>query len=157
MDQLWGVDISGGSVERGNLTPDREAIGHHLSVVGRRQQVPVEDLVPPRPHFPSTVNAQATWGYESVFLGIRKSQPNTASRGGDTLLAIPDYVSVQCPRCLDDIHLHVDVTPAPAARNTRLMVQVTDFAGPFEQHYRDAGHVDAEDSVTVNVHTLQLN
>ena len=37
------------------------------------------------------------------------------------------------------------------------MVQVTDFAGPFEQHYRDAGHVDAEDSVTVNVHTLQLN
>src|SRR6185295_16392917 len=27
MDQLWGVDISGGSVERGNLTPDREAIG----------------------------------------------------------------------------------------------------------------------------------
>ena len=42
MDQLWGVDISGGSVERGNLTPDREAIGHHLSVVGRRQQVPTD-------------------------------------------------------------------------------------------------------------------
>ena len=37
------------------------------------------------------------------------------------------------------------------------MVQVTDFAGPFEQHYRDAGHVDAEGSVTVKVHTLQLN
>src|SRR6478735_2240890 len=37
-----GVDISGGSVERGNLTPDREAIGHHLSVVGRRQQVPTD-------------------------------------------------------------------------------------------------------------------
>ena len=42
MDQLWGVDISGGSVERSNLTPDREAIGHHLSVVGRRQQVPTD-------------------------------------------------------------------------------------------------------------------
>src|SRR6185312_10143800 len=42
MDQLWGVDISGGSVERGNLIPDREAIGHHLSVVGRRQQVPTD-------------------------------------------------------------------------------------------------------------------
>jgi hypothetical protein len=42
MDQLWGVDISGGSVERGNLTPDREAIGHHLSVVGRQQQVPTD-------------------------------------------------------------------------------------------------------------------
>ena len=25
MDQRWGVGISGGSVERGNLTPDREA------------------------------------------------------------------------------------------------------------------------------------
>ena len=42
MDQLWGVDISGRSVERGNLIPDREAIGHHLSVVGRRQQVPTD-------------------------------------------------------------------------------------------------------------------
>lgn len=42
MDQLWGVDISGGSVERVNLTPDRDAIGHHLSVVGRRQQVPTD-------------------------------------------------------------------------------------------------------------------
>jgi hypothetical protein len=40
MDQLWDVDISGGSAGRGNLTPDREAIAHHLSVVGRRQQVP---------------------------------------------------------------------------------------------------------------------
>jgi hypothetical protein len=27
MDQLWVVGISGGSVERGNLTPDREAFG----------------------------------------------------------------------------------------------------------------------------------
>ena len=26
MDQLCGVGISGGSVERGNLTPDREAL-----------------------------------------------------------------------------------------------------------------------------------
>jgi hypothetical protein len=27
MDQLWVVDISGGSVERGDLMPDREAVG----------------------------------------------------------------------------------------------------------------------------------
>ena len=37
------------------------------------------------------------------------------------------------------------------------MVQVADFAGPFEQHYRDAGHVDVDDTVAVNVHTLHLN
>jgi len=73
------------------------------------------------------------------------------------LLAIPDHVSLQCPRCFDDIHFEVDVTPAPAAGGTRLMVQVADFAGPFEQHYRDAGHVDVEDSVAVNVRTLHLN
>lgn len=37
------------------------------------------------------------------------------------------------------------------------MVEITDFAGPLERHYRDAGHVDAEDTVTVNVRTLHLN
>ena len=73
------------------------------------------------------------------------------------MLAIPDYVSMQCPRCLDDIHFEVDVTPTPVARGTRLMVQVADFAGPFEQHYRDAGHVDVDDNVAVNVITLNLN
>ena len=35
MDQLWGVDISGGSVERGNLTPDREAISHWFTFGSR--------------------------------------------------------------------------------------------------------------------------
>ena len=45
------------------------------------------------------------------------------------MLAIPDYVSLQCPRCTDDIHFDVDVTSAPAARGTRLMVQVADQAG----------------------------
>jgi hypothetical protein len=39
MDQRWGVDISGGSVEHGNLAADRETVGHRLSIVGRRQQV----------------------------------------------------------------------------------------------------------------------
>jgi len=73
------------------------------------------------------------------------------------LLAIPDHVSVRCPRCLDDIHLHVDVTPASILGGTRLMVEITDFAGPLERHYRDAGHVDVEDTVTVNVRTLHLN
>jgi len=37
------------------------------------------------------------------------------------------------------------------------MVEITDFAGPLERHYRDAGHVDVEDTVTVNVRTLHLN
>ena len=37
MDQLWVVDISGGSVELGNLTPDREAVGHFGSPSGRAE------------------------------------------------------------------------------------------------------------------------
>ena len=40
MDQLWGVDISGGSVERGNLNPDREAFGDLRSPSGRAEQMP---------------------------------------------------------------------------------------------------------------------
>jgi hypothetical protein len=35
MDQLWVAAISGGSVERGNLTPDHEAVGHFGSPSGR--------------------------------------------------------------------------------------------------------------------------
>src|SRR6476646_6718434 len=35
------ADSGGGRGRRaGDLVPDREAVGHHLSVVGRRQQVP---------------------------------------------------------------------------------------------------------------------
>jgi hypothetical protein len=40
MDQLWVVGISGGSVERGNLTPDREAFGDLGSPPGRAEQMP---------------------------------------------------------------------------------------------------------------------
>ena len=40
MDQLWVAAISGGSVERGNLTPDREAFGHLGSPSGRAEQMP---------------------------------------------------------------------------------------------------------------------
>jgi hypothetical protein len=40
MDQLWVAAISGGSVERGNLTPDREAFGHFGSPSGRAEQMP---------------------------------------------------------------------------------------------------------------------
>ena len=40
MDQLWGVDISGGSVERGNLTPDREALIYFGSPLGRAEPMP---------------------------------------------------------------------------------------------------------------------
>ena len=40
VDQLWVVDISGGSVERDNLTPDREAVGHFGSPSGRAEQMP---------------------------------------------------------------------------------------------------------------------
>jgi hypothetical protein len=40
MDQLWVVGISGGSVERGNLTPDREAFGDLGSPSGRAEQMP---------------------------------------------------------------------------------------------------------------------
>jgi hypothetical protein len=37
MDQLWVAAISCGSVERGNLTPDREAVGHFGSPSGRAE------------------------------------------------------------------------------------------------------------------------
>ena len=46
VDQLWVVDISGGgSVERGNLTPDREAVGHFGSPSGRAEQMPSRSKV----------------------------------------------------------------------------------------------------------------
>ena len=40
MDQLGVVDISGGSVERGNLTPGREAFSHFGSPLSRAEPVP---------------------------------------------------------------------------------------------------------------------
>jgi hypothetical protein len=40
MDQLWGVGVSGGSVERGNLTPDREALIYFGSPLGRAEPMP---------------------------------------------------------------------------------------------------------------------
>ncbi len=73
------------------------------------------------------------------------------------MLAIPDHISMQCPRCLDDISLEVDVTTIQGGARGRVLARVADFAGPLEQHYRDAGHVDVEDNVTVRVHTLHLN
>jgi hypothetical protein len=39
----------------------------------------------------------------------------------------------------------------------RVTAEVTDCAGPFEQHYRDAGHAEAEDTVAVRVHTVCWN
>jgi hypothetical protein len=39
VDQLWVVDISGGSVERGDLMPDREAVSHVGSPFGRAEQM----------------------------------------------------------------------------------------------------------------------
>jgi len=40
MDQRWGVGISGGSVERGNLTPDREALIYFGLPLGRAEPMP---------------------------------------------------------------------------------------------------------------------
>jgi hypothetical protein len=40
MKQRWVVHISGGSVERGDLTPDREAVNHLGSPLGRAKQMP---------------------------------------------------------------------------------------------------------------------
>ena len=40
MDQCWGVDVSGGSVERGNLTPDRESLIYYGSPLGRAEPMP---------------------------------------------------------------------------------------------------------------------
>jgi hypothetical protein len=40
LDQHRVVDISGGSVELGNLTPDREAVSHLGSPSGRAEQMP---------------------------------------------------------------------------------------------------------------------
>jgi hypothetical protein len=39
-EHRWVVHISGGSVERGDLTPDREAVGHLGSPLGRAEQMP---------------------------------------------------------------------------------------------------------------------
>ena len=46
MDQRWGVDISGGSVERGNLTPDREALITFGSPLSRAEPMPTDPKVP---------------------------------------------------------------------------------------------------------------
>ena len=40
MNQLWGAGISGGSVERGNLTPDCEALIYFGSPLGRTEPMP---------------------------------------------------------------------------------------------------------------------
>ena len=40
MDQRWVIDISGGSVELGNLTPDRETFSHLGSPSGRAEPMP---------------------------------------------------------------------------------------------------------------------
>jgi hypothetical protein len=40
LDQRRVVDISGGSVELGNLTPDREAVSHFGSPSSRAEQMP---------------------------------------------------------------------------------------------------------------------
>jgi hypothetical protein len=40
MDRRWGVGISGGSVERGNLTPGREALIYFGSPLGRAEPMP---------------------------------------------------------------------------------------------------------------------
>ena len=39
-EHRWVVHISGGSVGRGDLTPDREAVGHLGSPLGRAEQMP---------------------------------------------------------------------------------------------------------------------
>jgi Domain of unknown function (DUF4331) len=39
-EHRWVVHISGGSVGRGDLTPDREAVGHLGSPLGRAEQIP---------------------------------------------------------------------------------------------------------------------
>ncbi len=41
MKQLWVVHISGGSIELGDLTPDREAVNHLSSPLGRTEQMRV--------------------------------------------------------------------------------------------------------------------
>ena len=40
MDKRWGVGISGGSIERGNLTPDRKALIYFGSPLGHAEPMP---------------------------------------------------------------------------------------------------------------------
>jgi hypothetical protein len=40
MDQCWGVGVSGGSVERGNLTPDRETLIYFGSPLSCAEPMP---------------------------------------------------------------------------------------------------------------------
>jgi taurine-pyruvate aminotransferase len=42
MDQLWGVGTSDGSVERGNFTPDREALIYFGSPLGRAEPTAIK-------------------------------------------------------------------------------------------------------------------
>src|SRR5258705_12493210 len=44
-EHRWVVHISGGSVGRGDLTPDREAVGHLGSPFGRAEQMPTRPEV----------------------------------------------------------------------------------------------------------------
>jgi len=77
--------------------------------------------------------------------------------GSDAMLAIPHTVSISCPRCRRDIELPVDISYSTGLTGNRLTARVADYAGPVEQHYRDAGHAAAEDTVAVRVHTLCMN
>ena len=45
IDQPWVVDISGGSVESGDLMPDREAVSHFGSPLSRGKPVPSRSKV----------------------------------------------------------------------------------------------------------------
>jgi hypothetical protein len=70
---------------------------------------------------------------------------------------IPEYVTVQCPDCFDDIRCELDVAPMPGTDGAKLIAWAPDLAGPLVQHYRDAGHISDTEDVAVKVHTLHLN
>jgi hypothetical protein len=98
------ADSGGGRGRRpGDLVPDREAVGHHLSVVGRRQQVPTGPKVrrdaAERGQEPLRVpDLAAPGGCRSRNLSSRKQRPASLRRPEPLCAADADYPPDTGPR-----------------------------------------------------------
>jgi hypothetical protein len=76
MDQRWAVDISGGSVECGDLMPDREALSHFGSPFGRAEPVPSRSKVRGDP----TEGRQEPLGMPRRFDALHRPPPSGGLR-----------------------------------------------------------------------------
>lgn len=55
-------------------------------------------------------------------------------------------VAVDCPRCDDKFDVSLELGPSkpakPGAKSITVPIRITDLAERFEEHYRNAGHVE---------------